>query len=146
VRDDYSDLTGHRFPGGQTRVPFWMNHLWRDSVLADVDDRHVHPMLVYYAAVEASGVTFQDMFDLMDASADSGVVVGEQKLEFARPILVDQLYEVEGGITEVVRKQGARAGVFDMFTFVMTLREPAETTPAATSTMTFIFPRREAAA
>jgi hypothetical protein len=141
VRDDYSDLDGHRFPGGIVVVPSWMNRLWADSVSAPDPTPHVHPLLVYYAAVEGSGVTFGDIFELMDADADSGIVVGEQALEYARPIEVAREYEVAGGITKVVRKEGRRAGTFDMLTFELTLTEPGRPDSAATSTMTFIFPR-----
>jgi hypothetical protein len=146
VRDDYGDLAGHRFPGGAVTVPEWMNRLWADSVGAPDPAPHVHPLLVYYVAVEGSGVTFGDIFDLMDAPHDSGIVVGEQALEFARPVEVGREYVVAGGITEVVRKEGRRAGVFDMLTFELTLTEPDASDPAAVSTMTFIFPRAQAAA
>ena len=64
--DDYSHVAGHRFPGGTTSVPHWMNRLWGDAVEADSDPSpDVHPVLVYYAAVQGSGVTFQDIFELM---------------------------------------------------------------------------------
>jgi hypothetical protein len=35
--DDYSHVAGHRFPGGTTSVPHWMNRLWGDAVEADSD-------------------------------------------------------------------------------------------------------------
>jgi hypothetical protein len=142
-RADYSDLGGHRFPGGTVTVPNWMNRLWADSVSAPDPTPYVHSLLVYYAAVEGSGVGFGDIFELMDADADSGIVVGEQSLVYNRPIEVGREYGVAGGITEVVRKQGRRAGVFDMLTFELTLTEPGAADPAAISTMTFIFPRAE---
>jgi hypothetical protein len=145
-RDDYSDLSGHRFPGGTVTVPYWQNRLWAESVSAPDPSPFVHPLLVYYAAVEGSGVSFGDIFRLMDASDDSGIVVGEQALEYHRPIEIDREYQVGGGITEVVRKQGRRAGVFDMLTFEMTMTEAGAADPAAVSTMTFIFPRAEAEA
>lgn len=145
-QEDYTELSGHRFPGGTVTVPHWMNRLWADSVAAPDPSPHVHPLLVYYAAVQGSGVTFGDIFALMDAAADSGIVVGEQGLEFARPIDIDREYVVAGGITEVIRKEGRRAGVFDMLTFELTLKERDAADAAVTSTMTFIFPRAETGA
>ena len=142
-RDGYEHLSGHRFPGGTVTVPYWLNRLWSDSVAAPDPSPTVHPLLVYYAAVQGSGVTFGDIFDLMDAAADSGIVVGEQALAFDRPLHIEREYVVAGGITEVVRKEGRRAGVFDMLTFELTLTEPGAAAPAATSRMTFIFPRTE---
>lgn len=142
--DDYSHVIGHRFPGGRTSVPDWMNRLWGDAVLSAGDPfPYVYPVLVYYAAVQGSGVTFQDIFHLMDAPGDSGILVGEQHFEFRRPLEVDHEYEVEGGIVDVVRKVGRRAGVFDIATFELRLREPGDEEPVATSTTSFIFPRRQ---
>jgi len=144
---DYSHVVGHRFPGGTTIVAPWMNRLWGDAVLAGDDPApYVHPVLVYYAAVQGSGVTFQDIFDLMDAPGDSGIMVGEQRFEFARPIEVGREYHVDGGITDVVRKEGRRTGVFDIATFELRLLDPGSTDPVAVSTTSFVFPRTEAAA
>jgi hypothetical protein len=145
--DDYSHLIGHRFPGGKTTVPAWMNHLWGDAVAAKADPgRYVHPVLVYYAAVQGSGIVFQDIFDLMEASADSGIMVGEQRLEFRAPLEIEKEYEVDGGIVDVQRKEGRRAGVFDIATFALYVREPGNEEPVAISTTSFVFPRREAQA
>jgi hypothetical protein len=146
-RDDYTDLIGHRFPGGKTSVPSWMNRLWGDAVAAETDPSpYVHPVLVYYAAVQGSGVVFQDIFDLMEASADSGIMVGEQRFEFRAPLEVETEYEVDGGIVDVVRKEGKRAGVFDIATFELRVRERGADTPLAVSTTSFVFPRRPAEA
>jgi hypothetical protein len=142
---DYSHVIGHRFPGGRTRVPVWMNLLWRDAVLADAPDDaaagDVHPVLVYYAAVQGSGVSFQDIFDLLEGSAESGIMLAEQRFAFNRPMRVETDYEVEGGIVDVVRKEGRRAGVFDIATFELRVLEPDVDEPVAVSTTAFVFPR-----
>jgi hypothetical protein len=137
----YEHLIGHAFPGGTASVPRWMNRLWADAVQADDPTPHVHPVLVYYAAVEASGVSFQDIFDLMEGSAESGILFGSQSLEFTAPVEVDRPYVVEGGVVDVARKEGRRAGVFDLLTFRCTLAESDGAPPVATSTSTFVFPR-----
>jgi hypothetical protein len=139
---DYSHVIGHRFPGGVTRVPAWMNLLWRDAVLDDEASDDVHPVLVYYAAVQGSGVSFQDIFDLLEGSVESGIMLAEQRFEFNRPMLVETDYEVEGGIVDVVRKEGRRAGVFDIATFELRVLEPSVAEPVALSTTAFVFPRR----
>jgi N-terminal half of MaoC dehydratase len=137
---DYSHLVGHRFPGGSVTIPGWLDWLWRDAVLADSRAEGVHPGLAYLAAVQGSGVTFQDIFDLAEASAESGPMFGEQTLTFAEALRADVQYAVEGEITEVVRKHGRRAGTFDMLTFELRLRDPAGEV-VATNVNTFIFPR-----
>src|SRR5205823_8686444 len=121
-----------------------MNRLWADSVLTDDPAPHVHPALVYFAAIEGTGLEIQDLFDLMEAPAESGVVLGEQKLTFAEPLEVDREYEVDGEVASVVRKEGRRAGVFDTLTVVFRLRESAGAPVIAESTNTFVFPRRDA--
>jgi hypothetical protein len=140
---DYSHLIGHPFPGGTTTVPTWMNRLWGDAVAAEADPApFVHPVLVYYAAVQGSGIVFQDIFDLMEADATSGLMVGEQRFRFEEPLEVETEYEVDGGIVDVVRKEGRRAGVFDIATFELNVRRPGEAEPLAVSTTSFVFPRR----
>jgi len=120
-----------------------MNRLWGDAVLAEEDPSpDVHPVLVYYAAVQGSGVTFQDIFDLMEGSAESGIMLAEQRFQFNRPMVVETEYEVQGGIVDVVRKQGRRAGMFDIATFELQILEPGEAEPVAVSTTSFVFPRR----
>jgi hypothetical protein len=145
-RGPYAHVRGHRFPGGTTVVEPWMNQLWCDAVCADDTAPSVHPMLVYYAAVQGSGVTFQDIFDLLDGTTESGIMVGEQRLAFAEPLAVGETYEVSGGITDVQRKSGRRAGTFDIATFELQLRRPGADAPVATSTTSFVFPRREVSA
>jgi N-terminal half of MaoC dehydratase len=140
MSDDYSHLVGHRFPGGTVTVPGWVDRLWRDAVLADPPGAAVHPGLAYLAAVQGSGVTFQDIFDLAEATAESGPMFGEQTLTFERPLTTDTEYTVEGEITGVVRKRGKRAGAFDMLTFELRLRDAAGDL-VATNVNTFIFPR-----
>jgi hypothetical protein len=139
---DFRHVIGHRFPGGTTAVPAWMNHLWGDAVVAPDDPApYVHPVLVYYAAVQGAGITFQDIFDLLEASENSGIMVGEQRFEFAEPVRIDTTYRVDGGITDVVRKSGRRAGTFDIATFELRLTDLSTHKPVAVSTTSFIFPR-----
>ena len=139
----YAHLAGHRFPGGRTVVPLWMNRLWCDAVGATRDTMpFVHPVLVYYAAVQGSGVEFADIFSLLDGSSDSGIMVGEQRFDFTAGMEVDREYGVDGGITDVVRKSGRRAGIFDIATFELRVCNGSQATPVAVSTTSFIFPRR----
>jgi len=140
MSDDYSHLIGHRFPGGRVTIPDWLAWLWRDAVLAQDAAPGVHPGLAYLAAVQGSGVTFQDIFDLAGATAESGPMFGEQTLTFAAPLQVGTEYRVEGEITDVVRKHGRRAGTFDMLTFELRLLG-ADGSLVATNVNTFIFPR-----
>ena len=142
MRDDYRHLIGHSFPGGTTSVPTWMNRLWGDAVAATEDPGdNVHPVLAYYAAVQGSGTTFDEMFTLMEHQEDAAVMLGEQKFEFAAPLQVDHQYTVEGGVIDVVRKTGRRSGAFDIMTFELRVSEPGAAEPLAVSTTSFVFQR-----
>lgn len=145
MRDDYTHLIGHRFPGGRVTIPGWVDWLWRDAVLADPRAQGVHPGLAYLSAVQGSGVTFQDIFDLAEAAAESGPMFGGQTLTFDAPLETGTEYTVEGEVTDVVRKHGRRAGTFDLLTFELRLRDPSGAL-VATNVNTFIFPRAPAGA
>jgi len=142
----YADLTGYRFPGGIALVEPWMNRLWCYATCAQDTAPSVHPMLVYAAAVQGSGVTFQDIFELLDGTVETGIMVGEQRLAFQEALEVGEIYEVSGGITQVERKSGRRAGTFDIATFELELRRPGGVDPVAVSTTSFVFPRGEVSA
>jgi hypothetical protein len=140
----YAHVAGHRFPGGTAAVPAWMNHLWCDAVACDdPPGPYVHPTLAYFAAVQGAGVGFQEIFDLLEGPSGSGVMLGEQSFVFRGPLEIDREYRVEGGITEVVRKAGRRAGVFDIATIELRVHDAEAGEPLATSTTSFVFPRRE---
>jgi len=140
MSEDYSHLVGYRFPGGEITIPDWLAWLWCDAVLADNAAPLLHPGLAFLAAMQGSGVTIQEIFDLAGASAASGPMFGEQRLVFERPLEVGVTYRVEGEITDVTRKRGRRAGTFDVLTFALRLRTP-DGEVAATNVNTFIFPR-----
>jgi hypothetical protein len=140
MRDDYTHLVGHRFPGGRVTIPDWLAWLWCDAIGAENAAPYAHPGLAYLAAVQGSGVTFQDIFVLVDADAESGPMFGEQTLTLAAPLEIGREYEVEGEITGVTRKHGRRAGTFDMLTFELRLRVP-DGEIVSTNVNTFIFPR-----
>jgi hypothetical protein len=139
----YAHVAGHRFPGGTTTVEPWLNQLWCDAVCTEDTAPFVHPMLVYYMAVQGSGVTFQDIFDLLDGSTESGIMVGEQRLEFREPLRIGMRYEVSGGMTGVERKSGRRAGTFDIATFQLELRSTRGSAIVASTSTSFVFPRPE---
>lgn len=139
--ETYSHLVGHRLPGGTYTLPGWLCWLWTDAAQLPPDSATAHPALAYLVAIQGAGVSIQDIFDLMDATADSGVMFGECALEYIGVLRPDVVYECDGEITGVVRKEGRRAGVFDMLSFQVRMREPDGAEPIAVCTNTWIFPR-----
>jgi hypothetical protein len=142
---DYSHLVGHRFPGGRFTLSPHLAWLWADCAMAQPDREVAHPALSYYSAMQGCGVTIQELFDLMEADADSGAMFGECVMEYNGALAPGETYLVDGGIVGVERKQGRRAGVFDSMTFQISGRREGESEPLFTVTNSFIFPRREEA-
>lgn len=140
---DYSHLVGHRFPGGRFTLSPHLAWLWADCALAEPDPDTAHPTLSYYAAMQGCGISIQEMFDLLDADADSGVMFGETVLEYHGTLVPGDTYEIEGAIVAVERKHGRRAGTFDKMSFQISGRREGEAEPLFQVTNTFVFPRRE---
>ena len=91
-------------------------------------------------------MSIQELFDLVDADADSGAMFGECVIDLSGALVPGDVYEIEGRIVDVERKHGRRAGTFDKLTFEMTGRRDGDGEPLFRVTNTFIFPRREEAA
>lgn len=141
---DYRHLIGHRFPGGTYTLPTYLAWLWADAALTEPDPEVAHPSLGYYVAMQGLGVSIQDIFDLLDADTDSGVVFGETDLEFHDVVRPGATYAVDAEIADVERKSGRRAGTFDKLTFVARVRDDETGEPVVTNTNTWIIPREEA--
>ena len=150
----FQDRVGHRFPGGEVTVPHWENWLFCDAVLADHPAHRnaeaaaqlgypapvVHPGLVYFACVRGAGITFADIFRLMDFDENDGPMFGEQRIDFVAPMFEGFEYQAAGEITSVVRKEGRRAGAFDIVAFEIRLAREGST--VVTSASSFVLPRR----
>jgi len=143
---DYSHLAGHRFPGGRFVLSPHLAWLWADCAMAEPDLAVAHPTLSYYAAMRGCGISIQELFDLLDADADSGAMFGECVLELNGALTPGSVYEIEGRIVDIERKHGRRAGTFDRMTFEISGRPDGERGPLFRVTNTFIFPRRGEAA
>jgi hypothetical protein len=141
--NDYEHLVGHRFPGGHFTLSPHMAWLWADCVLSDPDPEEAHPSLSYQAAMKGCGITIQDVFELMDATADSGVMFGEVVLDYFGTLVPGDTYALEGGITDVTRKTGRRAGTFDLLSFEIIGRREGEPDPLFAVATTWVFPRHE---
>lgn len=137
-------LVGKPFPGGRYTIEPYRHWLFVDAAGGEPTREGVaHPMEAYYGALAGMGLTVDELFALVGASAEDGPMFGEATIELLRPLEVGATYGVAGGIVGVTRKEGRRAGVFDIVTFRLELTDDAGRA-AAVSTNSFIFPRREA--
>ena len=101
-------------------------------------------MEVYYGALAGMGLSVDELFALVGASADDGPMFGEATMELESQLEIGATYTVSGSIVDITRKEGRKAGVFDIVTFRLELADGDGRT-AAVSTNSFIFPRRDAA-
>jgi hypothetical protein len=140
-----SEVVGHTYPGGAFTIVPHEHWLTCDAVEAEPTRTGIaHPMYVYYAALGGMGISLDELFALLDASADDGVMFGEAGIDIRTPLAVGATYGVRGEITAAVRKSGRRAGVFDIVTFVLDVLAD-DGAVVATSTNGFVFPRRAGA-
>ena len=142
--EDLEQLVGREFPAGEFTIEGYEHWLTADAVGSPVlPEGAAHPMYAYYTALAGMGVTLDEMFEMVGSSAAEGPMFGEAGLEFLAAMRVGETYRVEGGITGVARKEGRRAGVFDIVTFELRVVDAADRV-AAISTNSFVFPRRTA--
>lgn len=140
----YAHLAGHKLPGATYTLPEYVTWLWHDAILVPPDKEVGHPSLGYFIGMQGIGLSIMEMFDIMEATADSGVMFGENELDFNGTVTPGATYECEAEIIEVERKHGKRAGTFDKMTFVIRCHEPGNPEPVVTCTNTWVFPRAEA--
>lgn len=142
--EELEALVGKPFPGGQYTIEPYRHWLMQDAVggLA-TREGEASTMEVYYGALAGMGLSVDELFALVGATADDGPMFGEATMEVERPLEIGATYTVTGGIVGVTRKEGRKAGVFDIVAFRLELAD-ADGAVAAVSTNSFIFPRRDA--
>jgi hypothetical protein len=136
-------LIGTAFPGGTYTIEPYRHWLMADAV-GDLprSTGPASPMEIYFGAMGGLGLGLEELFALVGSSSADGPMFGEAEIEQHLPLRIGETYEVRGGITGVVRKQGKRAGVFDIVTFQLELVNAAGEV-AGISTNSFVFPRRD---
>ena len=136
-------LVGTSFPGGRYTIEPYRHWLMTDAVGdTPTASGFASPMEVYHGAMGGLGLSIGELFALAGATAEDGPMFGEAEIEQRLPLRIGETYDVRGGITGVVRKEGRRAGVFDIVTFRLELVD-AEGAVAGVATNSFVFPRRD---
>lgn len=144
--DDLSALAGYRMPGGRARIEPYLDWLVRDVVGAPQrtpDDDTVHPAVAFLVAQGNVGLELEEVFALFGACSADGPMLGEWSVDFAVPLRVNLDYDVGVRVGGVVRKRGARTGVFDLAEVEIGLAGP-DGARHATVRPTYVFPRRDA--
>lgn len=133
-------LVGHRFPGGTVTVEPYEAWLGHDAMRSPSLGTHtLDPLWILVVGLRGMGTDIAGVIELAGAGPDDGVLFGELGLRQDAPLRPGVQYDVQGGIVDVVRREGRRAGVFDTLAFELELYEAGTTVAAVSSS--FLFPR-----
>jgi hypothetical protein len=141
--DELQAVVGKPLPGGIYTIEHHRHSLMLDAVGGFAGpDGAADVMEAYFGAVAGMGVTLDELYGMVGASADDGPMFGEVDIELAHPLRVGVTYVVSATIASIVRKRGRRAGTFDVATVRFELETQGEVVAVVQSS--FVFPRREA--
>lgn len=140
----YGHLVGHHFGGSRYTLPAHVSWLWADAVGAVPDASAGHPSIAYFLATQALDAGITGVFEMLDADAESGVVLGEVELDFSGAIVPGTTYDCAAEVLAIDRKQGARMGTFDRLSLLFTVRAADRADVVVRCTAIWIFPRTEA--
>jgi hypothetical protein len=139
---EFDHLTGHELPAGEFTVTAAEDDQLRQTIGAPSDaDGRAHPLWAYIATQRGIGISVGDLCQLADFDILDGPMLGSSELEYAGEVALDVPYRVTGEVVGVERKQGRKAGTFDVLTYREHLVGPGEER-VASATNTFILPRR----
>ncbi|MBP2367793.1 hypothetical protein [Pseudonocardia parietis] len=143
AEDRVRSLVGHRFPGARYRIDAAAELELREVAgAAPAEGDTAHPLMVFLVAQGGIGIDLDSLFALCHAGTADGVMLGEWSVEQRAPLRIGAEYLVRGGIDDVVRKSGARAGVFDIVTMGLDVLGDGDPEPYARVRTSFVFPRR----
>jgi hypothetical protein len=146
IADLQERLVGHALPGGTFVVEDYERWLSHDALQAPpLPEGVLHPAWIVLGALRGMGISLDDLIELAGATPEDGVVFGETDYEQHAPLRSDTEYTVRGAVTSVTRREGRRAGAFDVLVIELNI-EQADGALAAVSRQSFIFFRERAQA
>jgi hypothetical protein len=133
-------LVGQAFPGGRFSVEEherWLSHEAMKS--PPIEAPMLHPVWILLGSLRGMGLTIEELVGLAGMDPGAGVLFGETEICQIEPLRTGVEYTVTGAVTALERRQGRRAGTFDVLTFSIELALEGKT--VATSTQAFILIR-----
>src|SRR5262245_36992145 len=138
------EVAGKPFPGGAYRIdPAENETVCRLLGTAPAADGTAHAVYAYIATRVGCGYGVDEICAAAGATMEGGPMVGSLELEYRTPLRVGETYRVDGEFRSIERKQGRRAGVFDLLLFELRLTAP-DGDVAVTATQSWVLPRRDA--
>lgn len=129
-----ASLVGHELPGGTFSVApheRWLSHeAMKSPALAEPE---LHPVWILLGCLRGMGVSIDELVALAGMEPDSGVLFGETEVDQRLPLRAGIDYRVRGGIVDIERRHGRKAGIFDVMTFAMEILDPSGEVVAANS-------------
>lgn len=138
---ELESIVGRTFPGGAYTVESYIDWLVHDVVEDGHDGRVAHPLLGFIATLLGKGMSLDELFEICGATSADGPMFGEHETELFRPLEIGETYSVSGEFVSAVRKNGKKAGTFDIVRFELTLTD-SHGERAAKVFNSFVFPRR----
>jgi hypothetical protein len=140
--DEMRELVGRPFPGGTFTIERWENALLCDVMACErLPDDLAHPAYLFHAPLAGVGLKYGDIFAWCKAESDEAIRAGEYVWDVHAPLRVGRTYRMSGGFTDVVRKEGRRAGLMDIVTFRIDVHDQGDDALVATVVNSWIFLR-----
>ncbi|WP_426245897.1 hypothetical protein [Nocardioides sp. LHG3406-4] len=133
-------LVGRRLPDGVLRIHRYEDWLTRDAIGAPTKGDRPHPAWALLGTFRGMGADLVELFGVMDAAEDDGVLFGEAGIEQTSHLEYERDYVVTSVIEDVRRRRGSKIPVFDLVDCVVTLLDDGA--PVVRCTNTFVVPRR----
>ncbi len=134
-----AELVGRTLPSGSYELEGPTVRAFAEAVRSP-NPENVHPVLGFVITQRGLGIGLDDLFEMFASSAAAGPLHGRCRLEFHRPIVADERYDVEAVIVGAEDKRGASLGDFRLVTFRVDARDRSGV-PVVTCTNTFLLPR-----
>lgn len=146
VDDLRERLVGLQFPEGVSEIgrhEAWLGH---QAMAAPGDDAgELHPLWPMVVGMRGMGLSVSQLSELAEMKSEDSLLFGELKITQDKPLAVETKYVVQGEIIGLDRREGRRAGVFDVVTFELKLFTQGNASAehaVATVRNSFVFVRR----
>lgn len=103
-------------------------------------DGSAHPIFYHVATQVGMRLTIGELCAACGFDIADGPMLGSTRVEFARPLMTDQPYDVRGRVVAIVRKPSGKFGLMDLLTYNLKLVLP-DGEAAVSVTHTLILPR-----
>jgi hypothetical protein len=114
-------VVGHDLPGGVVTTPPHVAWIGDSAMRAPHDPAALGIIWFLIAGLRGMGISIEDLVALAEGSLADGVLFGELELTEEIPLEVGAEYDVRGRIRDLTRKRSARAGLFDVLEFDLTI-------------------------